>query len=145
MGKTLPVTVTATNSAGSATGTSCRDRGRRRGDVVGAAPSLVSPPVISGTAQQGQTLTSSTGTWNGTQPMSYSYQWYRCDSARQQLRRRADGAVVPLSSTDVGKTLPCDGDGVELGRLGERHLGRDRGRVFVVVADFGGAVLAERA
>src|SRR5206468_6577367 len=43
--------------------------------------SVASSPVISGSLVQGQTLTSSTGTWNGTQPLSYSYQWSRCDSA----------------------------------------------------------------
>src|SRR5207249_2883835 len=78
VGATMRVTVTASNSAGSATSTSAATA------VVASSssgpPSVVSAPVISGTAQVGQTLTSSTGTWNGTQPLSYSYQWYRCDS-----------------------------------------------------------------
>ena len=43
------------------------------------APSLGTAPAVSGTPQQGQTLTASTGTWNGTAPMTYAYQWFYCD------------------------------------------------------------------
>lgn len=41
------------------------------------APSNTVAPVISGTAVVGQTLTSTTGTWSGTAPITYSYQWKR--------------------------------------------------------------------
>ena len=43
------------------------------------APVNVTRPAISGTAQVGQTLTVSNGTWSPT-PTSYLYAWYRCDS-----------------------------------------------------------------
>jgi lysozyme len=43
-------------------------------------PSNQSPPEISGDAEVGRTLSASSGTWSGTQPLSYSYSWYRCDA-----------------------------------------------------------------
>src|SRR3954449_38962 len=39
------------------------------------------PPAISGSPVEGQTLTSSTGSWNFSQTPTYTYQWRRCDSA----------------------------------------------------------------
>ena len=35
-------------------------------------------PSISGQARVGRTLTVSSGTWSGTQPMTFSRQWFRC-------------------------------------------------------------------
>ena len=43
-----------------------------------AGPGEVAPPVISGAAIVGRTLTGSPGTWSGVQPISYAYQWLRC-------------------------------------------------------------------
>src|SRR5580704_16965678 len=38
-------------------------------------------PTISGTAQEEQTLSAANGTWSGATPMSYTYQWQRCNSS----------------------------------------------------------------
>ena len=41
------------------------------------APVNTASPVVSGTAVVGQTLSTTDGTWTGTAPITYSYQWYR--------------------------------------------------------------------
>ncbi len=45
-----------------------------------SAPSNSAVPTISGTAQQGQTLDASKGTWTN-EPTGYTYQWQRCNSS----------------------------------------------------------------
>jgi hypothetical protein len=68
---------------------------------------MTSPPTISGTAQGGQTLAGGPGTWSGTTPMTYSYQWQRCDSAGSSCSA-VSGATANtylLASSDVGHTM----------------------------------------
>src|SRR6266545_4848276 len=104
VGSTLRVAVTATNSAGSATATSAATT------VVqgaAAAPVNTSPPTISGTPQDGQTLTASPGSWSGTQPITYADQWQRCNSSGANCAP-ISGATSPtyaVTSADVGSTL----------------------------------------
>src|SRR5213078_2523371 len=75
VGGTLVVSVTATNTAGQATASSSPSA------VVAAAPPVnTSLPTVSGTAQEGQALVAGQGSWSGTAPISYAYQWQRCDS-----------------------------------------------------------------
>jgi hypothetical protein len=114
VGKTLRVIVTASNRKGSAAATSAQTA------VVVSAPSLsppppptpvlpsnTSPPTISGTAQQGQTLTSATGSWSGTTPITYSYQWQRCASTGASCApiSGATSSSYVLASADVGSTM----------------------------------------
>src|SRR4029077_2503374 len=75
--------------------------------TTATAPANTSPPTITGTAQQGLTLNAGPGTWSGTQPINYTYQWQRCDSSGANCSP-ISGVTAPTytpSSADVGSTL----------------------------------------
>ena len=74
---------------------------------LAAPPTNSSPPTISGLAQQGQTLTAANGTWSGTEPVTYTYTWQRCDKDGGRCReiRGATSATYVLTRDDVNHTL----------------------------------------
>ncbi|HXH98464.1 MAG TPA: hypothetical protein VNH40_14745, partial [Gaiellaceae bacterium] len=80
-GSTVKVEVTASNIAGSASAFSAATAVvPSDGSSSGLAPSPAGSPSISGSSVVGQTLTASPGTWDGTTPMGYGYQWQQCGS-----------------------------------------------------------------
>jgi Glycosyl hydrolase family 26 len=107
VGSTLRVNVGARNSAGSASATSAATAVvTSSSSSSSGAPSVISAPVISGSTQQGQTLTTSNGSWNGTQPLTYTYLWYRCNSGGMGcVALPAYGPTYVLVAGDVGSTL----------------------------------------
>ncbi len=72
-----------------------------------AAPTNQTPPTVSGTTEVGSTLTSSSGSWNGTTPISYSYQWRRCGAGGNSCSSisGANSSTYKLRSSDRGTTL----------------------------------------
>src|SRR5205085_2720714 len=74
--------------------------------VTPPGPVNSAPPTISGSAQQGQTLTESHGTWTN-QPTSYSYQWQRCNSEGNSCAASAGATTQTYVSVaaDVGHTI----------------------------------------
>jgi thermitase len=71
-----------------------------------AAPVNTALPAVSGTAEDGQVLSASTGAWSNS-PTAYAYQWRRCDSAGANCAALsgATGQTYPVGSADVGSTL----------------------------------------
>lgn len=69
-------------------------------------PANQTPPSVTGTAQAGQTLSATTGTWSGT-PTSYAYQWQRCDASGEACASvtGATASSYVAQTADVGATL----------------------------------------
>jgi sugar lactone lactonase YvrE/plastocyanin len=102
VGMTLRVVVTATNSLGSTKSTS-----NTSGVVAALTPYNISAPRISGTTEEGQTLITSSGNWDGTPTISYAYQWQSCDSLGEGCMdiSGATGSSYMLQASDVGSTV----------------------------------------
>jgi len=67
----------------------------------GNLPSNSVAPALSGTAQEGQTLTCSTGTWSGSP--TYTYQWKR----NGNNITNATNSTYTLVTADVGQSIKC--------------------------------------
>ena len=75
--------------------------------TAASPPVNSSLPTIAGTAQQGHTLTASNGSWDGTTPITFTYQWQRCNSSGSSCGAigSAKSQNYVASSGDVGRTL----------------------------------------
>ncbi len=69
-------------------------------------PVNTAPPTISGSAQTGQTLSATRGSWTEN-PTSYAYQWLSCDSAGANCSpiSGATAQTYTVGSPDLNKTL----------------------------------------
>lgn len=72
-----------------------------------APPSNSAPPTIDGPAQEGQTLVANAGGWKGTQPITYSARWLRCDvgGGNCVFVSSPNQSTYRLGGDDVGKTI----------------------------------------
>jgi Calcineurin-like phosphoesterase len=72
----------------------------------GNPPSNTGVPMVTGTDRQGQMLSTTNGTWNGTAPITYKYQWQRCDAGGSNCQNvGANSSSYPLGSADVDSTM----------------------------------------
>jgi len=70
---------------------------------AGNPPVNTVAPAITGTAQEGQVVTCSTGTWTGTAPITYAYQWKRNGSNIGS----ATNSTYTLVTADVSQSITC--------------------------------------
>ena len=75
--------------------------------AIAVKPTNQSPPTISGTAQEGSTLTAGNGTWSGTTPITFTYQWQRCDATGKNCAAITGQTTntYTVQHVDVGNTL----------------------------------------
>jgi lysozyme len=73
----------------------------------GGAPLASAPPTVVGTAQTGKRLTAVSGSWTGGKPLTFAYQWQRCDASGQGCAAipGAIAATYAPSLDDVGHAL----------------------------------------
>jgi PASTA domain len=102
VGYRLWVRVTASNAVGSAEAVS-----NHTALVVARAPSNVLLPDVDGEARLGAILVAGPGSWQGTAPISYTYQWQACDAAVATCTDidGQTGQVMRVNSVDLGDVI----------------------------------------
>lgn len=71
------------------------------------SPTNTTKPAIAGTAQTGQTLTASQGSWTSDTTPTFTYQWMLCDAQGNNCTSivSATNQTYAVQTTDVAKTL----------------------------------------
>ena len=107
----LAVAVTASDADGSTSATSAPsgvvvDANGYRVAPVGPVLTGGTTPAVTGTVARGATLQASPGTWSNG-PLTYAYQWQRCDSAGLGCAAIAGaaGSTYTLSGADAGARI----------------------------------------
>jgi hypothetical protein len=105
VGHTLRVQETAANAGGQgAPAVSSPTAAVASAPSGASAPTSSTRPAISGAAIVGRRLRASTGTWAGTPPLRYAYQWQACRRACTNLFG-ATGSAYLLRGRDAGARI----------------------------------------
>jgi hypothetical protein len=146
VGSKLRVTVTGSNSSGSASASSSQTA-----TVTGAVlpPTNIAPPTISGSVAQGSTLTVNEGTWSGATPITFSYQWSRCNASGSSCSNIAGATAktYTVGAADVGATLRARVDASNAGGSSDyaARVNASGPRSYWRLGDAGGTAVDERA
>ncbi len=103
IGGTVRVQVSASNTGGTATEVSAA----ATTIVAASALSSTALPAVTGATQDGRVLHAGTGSWSGSPPSSYAYQWESCNESGGECAaiEAASGTEYDLGEGDIGTTL----------------------------------------
>ena len=102
-GDGFEVEVTAKNAQGTASAIS-----EESSIAGGNVPVNTEAPTVSGEAKEGQLLTAASGKWAGTEPITFEYEWLRCNTSGAECTQAAGASLLPtylVAAADVGHTL----------------------------------------
>ena len=107
VGRRLRIEVTGTNDDGTATALS-----GATAVVAGGQPVNTLEPTISGSAVEDETLSTTSGSWSGDTPISFTYRWVRCgsdggnaDGSNCSSISGATSSTYKVDDSDVGRRL----------------------------------------
>jgi RHS repeat-associated protein len=102
VGSTLRVVVTASNGSEELSESSTSSSVVQANSLANS-----SAPVISGSPRVGAALSADPGRWQGSQPISYAYQWQRCNTSGEECANisGATGQSYTLREEDTSSTL----------------------------------------
>ena len=66
--------------------------------MLGVGPSNTEAPKVSGEAKEGQLLTRLQRQMDGTEPITYEYEWLRCNTAGASCVQAAGASLLPTYS-----------------------------------------------
>ena len=74
---------------------------------TGTPPVNTARPTVSGQPKEGSVMTASDGSWSGTPPITFTYQWRRCNKSGASCTDMsgANAKTYGLTPADVGFTL----------------------------------------
>ena len=77
--------------------------------AAAAPPVNTAVPTVTGTLRAGETLTAQPGTWTGDAPITFAYNWQRCDAQGTPASCADAGGgktqTYVVGSTDIGRTF----------------------------------------